>query len=252
MVAILPFVLLVGCQEEESGNLRESYERMIASAERQPAAEPPTAHIVENPPTTATPAAPGDSPPAAPAAPSALPIDTIFSGRHARAPEPEPAVEPVPPAARDAEPAAFEGTPGIQRRTRSGAAPGILRAVRTAEHPGFDRVVFQFDGSMPGYHIEYIDRPIRECGSGRTLPVAGQGWLRVRLDPARAHELVDGFAQATVASRNRPVDHNVVLQLALTCDFEARVEWVIGVTSPNRYRVLELTEPVRLVVDVLH
>jgi hypothetical protein len=30
------------------------------------------------------------------------------------------------------------------------------------------------------------------------------------------------------------------------------VEWVMGVSSPNKYRVLELKSPTRLVIDVKH
>jgi len=43
-----------------------------------------------------------------------------------------------------------------------------------------------------------------------------------------------------------------VKELISTCDFEAEVEWVAGVASPNRYRVLELRNPTRLVVDIKH
>jgi hypothetical protein len=44
----------------------------------------------------------------------------------------------------------------------------------------------------------------------------------------------------------------VLLQLEPTCDFEGEVSWVLGVKAPNRYRVLELKDPPRLVVDVRH
>ncbi|MBA4159064.1 MAG: hypothetical protein H0X65_16535, partial [Gemmatimonadetes bacterium] len=47
-------------------------------------------------------------------------------------------------------------------------------------------------------------------------------------------------------------DYPVLKQLTLICDFEAQVEWVLGVSSPNRFRVIELHEPARLVVDVRH
>ncbi|MBA2378972.1 MAG: hypothetical protein H0V76_05295, partial [Blastocatellia bacterium] len=43
-----------------------------------------------------------------------------------------------------------------------------------------------------------------------------------------------------------------VKDLKITCDFEAEVTWVAGVASPNRYRVLELKAPTRLVVDIKH
>jgi hypothetical protein len=138
------------------------------------------------------------------------------------------------------------GTAGIVDVKRD-RAPSTMLAVRAATHPGFDRVVFEFRGAVPSYHLEYIDRPVRDCGAGEPRPIAGDAWLEVRLSPAYAHE-EDG--RPTVPERElRPRLPNV-LEIERTCDFEAVVTWVLGVASPNRYRVLELSDPPRLVVDV--
>jgi hypothetical protein len=133
---------------------------------------------------------------------------------------------------------------------RSGFAPVTLREVRTARNEGFDRLVLQFDGDqLPGYHIEYIEKSAAiKCGSGDPAEVAGQGWLQVRVQPAQAHQ----GAQVTVAERKRKPALPVVQEMELTCDFEGEVTWVLGVKSPNKYRVLELQGPTRLVVDVQH
>jgi hypothetical protein len=149
---------------------------------------------------------------------------------------------------------ADSGTAGITAQSRSTMEPAILRDVRSAAHDEFDRVVFDFGGGrVPGYHIEYIDRPVRQCGSGEPMQVAGDGWLRVRLEPARAHEFRDDtLVTVTVTDRNRTLTLDNLRQLVLTCDFEAQVEWVLGVRSPARYRVMELANPARLVVDVRH
>jgi hypothetical protein len=124
-----------------------------------------------------------------------------------------------------------------------------LRDVRTARNEGFDRTVFEFEGTqVPGYHVEYVDSPVRHCASGEPVEIAGQGWLQVRLQPARAH----ANGQVTVAQRERKPALPVLQELELTCDFEADVTWVLGVKAPNTYRVMELHEPTRLVVDVRH
>lgn len=142
-----------------------------------------------------------------------------------------------------------EWTAGIVDIQRSTLRPVTLREVRSARNEGFDRVVFQFDGEqVPGYHLEYVDKPVIKCGSGEPTTVAGQGWLQVRLQPAQAHE----NAQVTVAERERKPALPVLEELELTCDFEADVTWVLGVRKPNKYRVLELQGPTRLVVDVQH
>jgi hypothetical protein len=120
-------------------------------------------------------------------------------------------------------------------------------AFRTAAHPGFDRVVFAFDRAIPGYHVEYVDKPTYACGSGEALFLRGDAWLLIRLQPARAH---DEGGNATITERRSALDLPVLREVAMTCDFEADVTWVLGLTSPGGYRITELAGPPRLVVDV--
>ena len=152
----------------------------------------------------------------------------------------------------DEEPSAVylsEWTAGIIDRPRPDQTVVRLIDVRTGVHEGFDRVVFEFDERVPGYHIEYIDQPVRKCGSGKVTPLAGDGWLEVRMYPAKAHT---EEGQSTVANRERMPGLPVLSELELTCDFEAVVTWVFGVESPNRYQVRELSSPPRLVIDLRH
>jgi len=158
--------------------------------------------------------------------------------------EPTPTLEPRDP------PAESEWTAGVVDVRRDVAGAALLTGARTARNEGFDRVVFEFaGGSLPSYHVEYVDRPVRQCGSGDTVPVEGDAWLSVRLEPANAH---DEEGRPTVQERTSLPDLPTLLQFTLICDFEAQVEWILGVGSPNRYRVIELREPTRLVVDVMH
>lgn len=144
----------------------------------------------------------------------------------------------------------FVGTAGIVDKKRPYAGVAILRDVRSAPQPGFDRVVFEFSGdSLPGYHLEYIDRPVRQCASGDVVPLKGDAWLQVSIQPAQAH---DDMGRATVTERAQALAYPNLKVLKLTCDFEAEVAWVLGVATPAPYRVLELREPLRLVVDVRH
>ncbi|HYE95470.1 MAG TPA: hypothetical protein VD962_04635, partial [Rubricoccaceae bacterium] len=59
-----------------------------------------------------------------------------------------------------------EWTTRTTDRLREAAGVATLQAVRTAQQDGFDRVVFAFDGEVPGVHVEYVDRPAYQCGSG--------------------------------------------------------------------------------------
>jgi hypothetical protein len=71
----------------------------------------------------------------------------------------------------------------------------------------------------------------------------------VSLQPANAHT---ESGQPTARNAQLNPDSKLLKDLKLICDFEAEVQWVVGLSSPNRYRVLELTNPARLVVDISH
>lgn len=142
----------------------------------------------------------------------------------------------------------FEGTAGITEKKYEIKSAAVLKEVRTAGHDGYDRVVFEFEGAeMSGYHVEYIDKPVRQCGSGNVVDLKGDGWLEIRFYPANAHT---EEGKPTVENREQSPNHKIIKELKLTCDFEAEVEWVLGVASPNKYRVLELKNPTRLAVDI--
>ena len=65
-------------------------------------------------------------------------------------------------------------TTGLAASERPTSPMTTLASVRVARHPDFDRVVLEFSGDdLPGYHVEYVDRPLRECGSGNAVQVAG-------------------------------------------------------------------------------
>ena len=160
-----------------------------------------------------------------------------------------PAVETPPPPPASA-PAPDQWTAEIVEKVQPVSGVALLSDVRAGRNEGFDRLVLEFeDDIIPSYHIEYVDRPVRQCGSGDEVPVAGDGWLSVRLEPANAHT-EEGVA--TIEERSSMPGLPVILQLTMICDFEAQVEWVLGVRAPNRFRVMELAEPARLIVDVRH
>jgi hypothetical protein len=162
---------------------------------------------------------------------------------------PTPTAKPTEPPADDI--ADFEGTAGnTEKKNPDITGVAVMSEVRSARHGNYDRVVFEFLGNeMPTYHIEYIDKPVRACGSGDVVPLAGDGWLEVRFSDARAHT---PEGQPTIEDRSRSPNLPIVKDLKITCDFESEVTWVMGVASPNRYRVIELKDPVRLAVDIKH
>ena len=177
---------------------------------------------------------------------AAVPVPSRTAEPPVAAAQPAPADE-----AASAAPAEFKGTANNTLKENPNATGAVLlRDVRSAVHPTYDRVVFEFEGvQLPSYKVEYIDKPVRSCGSGDVVPLAGDAWLSVLFTGANAHT---DAGEPTIKDRTRSPNHTIVKDLKLTCDFEAEVEWVMGVASPNKYRVLELKNPTRLVVDINH
>ena len=189
---------------------------------------------------------PGNAPPR-PAPPS--PDTTDLPGTVPETdPEPEPPAEPEPseePAAPEEPPAEPPGeTPPPPREI-----PGIvvLRDVRTGDQQTFDRVVFEMEGpKLPDHDVKYVERPVH-CGSGQPAQVEGHAFLQVRLSPAQAHTEAGA---STVATLQRKVRLPVIREIRATCDFEGEVVWVVGLAARKEFRILELEEPARLVIDI--
>lgn len=141
-------------------------------------------------------------------------------------------------------------------RPASGPAIGrsiqqpILRAVRIGVQPHAERVVFEFnDTKLPAWQVEYVDRPVRDCGSGDAVPVAGEAWLQVRFTGAQAHT---EKGASSGGPRRRALAQPIARELVRTCDFEGEVTWVVGLARPNGYTAKSMTSPYRLVIDIAH
>jgi hypothetical protein len=179
----------------------------------------------------------------------AAPVEPATSPRGL---QPGPPVDTRPwiPAEGDTLALGPEWTAGLVEERNENVRMTVLESVRTARNEGFDRVVFEFQsGRIPGYRVEYVDRPVRQCGSGQVVPLRGDAWLRIRLEPSQAH---DDRGRPTVQDRARTADLPMLRELRLICDYEGQVEWVLGMAAPNPFRVVELNSPARLVVDVRH
>jgi len=149
-------------------------------------------------------------------------------------------------------PPVFNGTTKKTSKRNNLESPAILADVRTGKHNGFDRVVFEFKGSeMPGYYIEYVGEPITQCGSGTKVDLTENGGLQIRFSPAQAHTEA-GQPTIFFSDNEQNPNYKIIKKLKSTCDFEGNVTWVVGTSKANKYRVLTLENPTRLVVDIEH
>ncbi len=126
----------------------------------------------------------------------------------------------------------------------------LLTGVRAARHEGYDRVVFEFRNTLPGYDVRYVRRPVRQDGSGRVVSVKGSSIARIRMENALDADLAKASAPLTYTGPTRlsPGTPEVV-ELVRTGGFEGVLTWVVGLRGRVGYRVATLTKPPRLVVD---
>lgn len=157
----------------------------------------------------------------------------------------------------DEEPAeAFEG--GTEDVELDGAADqetAVLDEVRIGRHDGFDRVVWEFSaGDRPRLWVEYNDEP-SEPGSGEPVEVPGATALQVTASTATDygaelyapdHEPYDGPERVEGADTER------VTEAVALGDFEATMQWAVGVDAEQPFRVEVLEDPLRVVLDVGH
>lgn len=164
----------------------------------------------------------------------------------------DPAAPPAPDTG--AEPATFTGdTLPVEGGDGGATGAATLVAVRTAADSGggFERLVLELEGAtLPPYRVAYASEPPSQCGSGRPVQVEGSAVLLVHLHRTRAHAERGGEMVPTVTERDRRPGRPAMRQLTLICDFEGETEWALGLAGRRPFRVLELSSPTRLVVDV--
>src|SRR4029450_4002179 len=73
-------------------------------------------------------------------------------------------------------------TAAVERERGPRTAPERV-AVEAVDRDGYDRVVFTFDGSRPGYRVRYVDEVSDQAG--KRLPLPGEGVLEGAVEPAR-------------------------------------------------------------------
>jgi len=125
-----------------------------------------------------------------------------------------------------------------------------LTAVRVAHQPGFDRIVFEFapqagaTAHIPAYTVsrqasaKFVKDP-----SGLPVTMRGSSGLRIIFHGASGADTYTGPRDFTP---NLPV----VQEVEQLGDFEAVLSWGAGLSQASCIRMLELSNPTRVVIDV--
>jgi hypothetical protein len=167
---------------------------------------------------------------------------------------------PVPTATGGPSPtgAASPGsTPATACPERTGGSANTqaqLTAIRIAHNPGFDRVVFEFGPStapgvygMPDYRLAVATT--LSGPSGQPVPIEGNALFGVRFRNASTVNPADGSRSYTGANSLKPTTTPLVKEVRLVEDFERVLVWGIGLQRLQCPTILNLSGPVRLVLD---
>jgi hypothetical protein len=140
----------------------------------------------------------------------------------------------------------------VSRSPAPASARGMLRALDVHDGGTFDRVTFTFgtDAPFPGYRVVWSDSTNAMCGEGMAIALPPEDpTLLIAFEPATGHE--DG-GRRTIAERSRSTELPVLRRAREVCDQADRLTWAITAADSARFRVVELRDPPRLLVDVMH
>lgn len=142
------------------------------------------------------------------------------------------------------------GTFGTTTVTGAGTGYGLLADVDATADGTVDRVTFTFEGVRPGYRVGYVERPIVEDGSGDEVTVDGEAVLLVHFEPASGFDLRGEGRQVYRGPNELDLATRVVLDVVRASDFEASLEWAVGVDTRAGFRVRTADDPSRVIVEV--
>jgi hypothetical protein len=136
-------------------------------------------------------------------------------------------------------------------RKKEGIPIVTLREVRAADQSKFDRVVFEFKEAqaVPGYRVAYVSEPIHD-EADRVVKLYGKAVLRVDLNPALAHSIDTGAP--SLGEREKRLNLKTVIEFKQVEDFEGVVTYGLGLSRKKPFRVTEMLNPTRLVIDIKH
>jgi hypothetical protein len=128
-----------------------------------------------------------------------------------------------------------------------------VKTVRAAKQKDLDRLVFEFEGAFPHYRIEYLKSHFYDSEGGRKrIRTPGRAFLMVTLLQVSADEKQVGLLQA----KGFLPKGNLRLPSLWSIDdkelFEGTYDFVAGVSARKPFRVTELRNSSRLVIDFKH
>ncbi len=125
-----------------------------------------------------------------------------------------------------------------------------FREMRVAKQKGFDRVVFEFAGDVPNYNVRFEKPPITNYG-GDDLKMSGKAFVVVQFHIISYPENADVSKLVLEIPRNK-LRVPLVTEIKNSEWFEGYLSFAIGLKMRKPFRVQQLSNPARLVIDFKH
>lgn len=129
--------------------------------------------------------------------------------------------------------------------------PSLVSAISMETIGNFDRVTVQF-GSRDlalGYWTELPGEQPRRCSGAAAPELVAEHWLVLRMGPARAGGDDGGLAPV---HRREVSDIRNVRGVEVLCESEGALEVAIALTRRSAYRLVDVRNPERIVLDFIH
>ena len=138
------------------------------------------------------------------------------------------------------------GNGRIARDPQEAAAAPMLMSLNAVGSTNFDRVVFEFsdDAPFPGYQVSWATAAMEGCSE--TVGTEGNAVLRVAFEPI---SLTDENGRQIVPASSRP-GLSLLSTAARACETEQGAVFELQASTAAQFRVLHLSQPNRLVIDM--
>lgn len=117
-----------------------------------------------------------------------------------------------------------------------------------------DHIVFDFapkSTEAPGYEVSYGTGPFEADGSGAIVPVGGNAFVVVKVQPGYTFDFETSKKAYTGPNRITPAGANHVVEIVNVSDFEGALTWVIGLDVKRPFTVQATGTPTpQLVVTI--
>ena len=128
-----------------------------------------------------------------------------------------------------------------------------LRQVRASKQKDFDRVVFELDGEIPSYIIRYLASHFYEDLDGKhRIRIAGAAFVELELVMIPYDEEQNKFAHRRGFVPKGDLKMPSLRQIDDKGTEESVYDFLLGIRSRKAFRVSELSNPSRLVIDFRH